>query len=151
MADEAKKGDTVKVHYTGKLDDGTVFDSSEGREPLEFTLGEQQVIPGFEEAVEGMKVGDSKTTTIPSDQAYGPYNDEMVLQVDRSRLPAGAAPQVGDEMQVRTPDGTVIPVVIVDVAENAVTIDANHPLAGQNLTFDLDLVEITPKSRIIMP
>jgi peptidylprolyl isomerase len=146
---EAKQGDTVRIHYTGKLDDGTVFDSSEGREPLEFTIGQEQVIPGFEKAVLGMQPGEKRSTTIVPDEGYGPYQDEMVFEVDRSKLPGNMEPQVGMELQVRTPDGMMIPVVIVDVADDRITIDANHPLAGRDLVFDIELVEIV--SKIIMP
>jgi peptidylprolyl isomerase len=138
----AKQGDTVKVHYTGKLDDGTVFDSSAGREPLEFTLGAGQVIPGFEEAVDGMNPGESKTKMIPAEQAYGERRVEMVLQVERTHLPPGMDPQIGQEMQVRTADGAVVPVMVIDADEATITLDANHPLAGQNLTFEIELVSI---------
>ncbi|HVK39971.1 MAG TPA: peptidylprolyl isomerase [Candidatus Kapabacteria bacterium] len=142
---EAMQGDTVRIHYTGKLDDGTVFDSSTGREPLEFTIGQEQVIPGFEKAVVGMQPGQSRTTTIVPDEGYGPYQDEMVFEVDRDRLPGDMEPEVGMELRVRTPDDMMIPVVIVDVNEDKITIDANHPLAGRDLTFDIELVEIVSK------
>lgn len=139
---QAQRGDTVKVHYTGKLDDGTVFDSSIDREPLEFTLGQGGIIPGFEQAVLGMSTGESKTETIPSENAYGPYVEEMVLTVDRQQMPPEIEPQVGQQLHLQQPDGQMIPVMITDVSNSTVTLDANHPLAGENLTFDIQLVEI---------
>ena len=138
----AQHGDTVKVHYTGKLDDGTVFDSSTDRDPLEFTIGEGLVIPGFERAVIGMNPGDSRTELIPNEQAYGPHLEEMVVVVDRQQMPAEIEPIVGQQLEVQQPSGQVIPVVITELSDQAVTLDANHPLAGENLTFDIQLVEI---------
>ena len=138
----AKPGDTVKVHYTGKLDDGTVFDSSADREPLEFTLGSGSIIPGFERAVVGMNPGESKTEVIPTDDAYGPHLDEMVVVVDRQQMPPEIEPQIGQQLQLQQQDGQVLPVVITDVSGASVTLDANHPLAGEALTFDIKLVEI---------
>jgi peptidylprolyl isomerase len=139
---QAKQGDTVKVHYTGKLDDGTVFDSSQEREPLEFTIGTGTIIPGFEQAVIGMSPGESKTEVIPPDRAYGPYLEEMVLQIERQQLPAELDPEVGQQLQLQHPTGEVIPVIITDVSSSTVTLDANHPLAGEDLTFDIQLVAI---------
>ena len=139
---QAKTGDTVKVHYTGKLDDGTVFDSSAEREPLEFTLGSGSIIPGFERAVLGMSLGESKTELIPTDAAYGPHLEEMVVVVDRQQMPAEIEPQVGQQLQLQQQDGQVLPVVITDVSDASVTLDANHPLAGEALIFDIQLVEI---------
>jgi peptidylprolyl isomerase len=139
---QAKSGDTVKIHYTGKLNDGTVFDSSVNREPLEFTLARGQVIPGFEQAVLGMTPGESKTQTIPMTQAYGPYREEMVIQVNREQLPPDLAPEVGQQLQVQQPDGQAVPVFITEVTDSQVTLDANHPLAGEDLIFDIQLVEI---------
>lgn len=139
---QAKSGDTVKVHYTGKLDDGTVFDSSSNREPLEFTLGSGSIISGFEQAVLGMSLGESKTEIIPTDDAYGPHLDEMVVVVDRQQMPPEIEPQVGQQLQLQQQDGQVLPVVITDVSDASVTLDANHPLAGEALTFDIQLVEI---------
>jgi peptidylprolyl isomerase len=139
---QAKLGDTVSVHYTGRLDDGTVFDSSEGGDPLEFSLGAGNVIPGFEKAVLGMSPGDSKTMTIPSDDAYGPYFEERVLVVDRQQIPPELPVDVGGQLQLQQEGGMVIPVVITDVTEAEVTLDANHPLAGEDLTFDIRLVAI---------
>ena len=141
-AAQAKNGDTVQVHYTGKLADGTVFDSSVERGPLEFTLGAGQVIPGFEKAVLGMKVGDKKTVTIPVDEAYGPHRDEQVVELPREKLPSDLTPEVGQQLVMRQPDGREIAVVITEVSDETVTIDANHPLAGKDLTFELELVKI---------
>ncbi|UBF25651.1 peptidylprolyl isomerase [Kovacikia minuta CCNUW1] len=138
----AKSGDTVKVHYTGKLEDGTEFDSSRDRDPLEFTIGEGNIIPGFEKAVVGMSLGESKTEIIPTEQAYGPYQEEMVVTIDRKQMPAEIAPEVGQQLHIQQPNGQVLPVIITDVSDATVTLDANHPLAGENLTFDIQLVEI---------
>jgi peptidylprolyl isomerase len=139
---QAKHGDTVKVHYTGKLEDGTVFDTSTEREPLEFTIGEGNIIPGFEKAVVGMDPGQSKTEVIPTEQAYGPYQEEMVVTIDRKQMPAEIAPEIGQQLHIQQPNGQVLPVIITDVSDATVTLDANHPLAGENLTFDIQLVEI---------
>ena len=139
----AKDGDTVRIHYTGRLTDGTVFDSSEDREPLEFTLGEGQVIPGFEEAVRGMEEGESKTTEIPSDNAYGPRRDDLELQMPRDRLPEDLDPSVGDRLQMRTQDGQTVEVLVTDVDDAGIRVDANHPLAGRDLEFDIEVVDIS--------
>ncbi len=139
---QAQLGDTVKVHYTGKLEDGTVFDSSAERDPLEFSLGEGRVIAGFEEAVVGMSPGDSKSASISADRAYGPYRQEMVMVVDRQQIPADVSVNVGQQLQIRQKSGEAIPVIVTDVSNSKVTLDANHPLAGQDLTFDIRLVEI---------
>jgi FKBP-type peptidyl-prolyl cis-trans isomerase 2 len=141
-AAQAKNGDTVQVNYTGKLADGTVVDSSVGREPLEFTLGVGQVIPGFEKAVLGMKVGEKKTVTIPVDEAYGPHHDDLVAEVPREKLPEDITPEVGQQLGVKRTDGGTSIVTIISVSDNAVTIDANHPLAGKDLTFEIELVKI---------
>jgi len=138
----AKDGDTVNVHYTGKLEDGTVFDSSVEREPLEFTLGAGTIVPGFEEAVRGMQAGQSKTVTIPSQEAYGPHRDEMVLVIERTKLPPELKPDVGQQLQMQQPDGRAVSVLVTDVSETTITIDANHPLAGKDLTFEIELLEI---------
>ena len=140
---QAKPGDTVKVHYTGKLPDGTVFDTSLNEEPLEFTIGEGQVIPGFEEAVIGMNPGQTKITKIRPDKAYGSYREDMVLVVERDRLPADMQPEVGQQLEMRNPDGTSFVLTVKEVGETNVTLDANHPLAGKDLRFDIQLVEIT--------
>lgn len=141
---QVKQGDTVKVHYTGKLSDGTVFDSSSGRDPLEFTMGEGRVIQGFENAVEGMSPGDSKTVNIPADQAYGPHDDKMMVTIDKNELPEDLKPKVGEQLQMRHPSGQVVMVTVADVSDCSITLDANHPLAGKDLTFDIQLVEIGP-------
>lgn len=141
-AAQAKNGNTVQVHYTGKLADGTIFDSSVGREPLEFTLGAGQLIPGFEKAVLGMKVGEKKIVTIPADEAYGPHRDEQVVEIPREELPSDLTPQVGQQLVVTQQDGRQIIVVITEVSDKTVTIDANHPLAGKDLTFEIELVKI---------
>ena len=142
MNQAAKAGDTVQVHYTGKLDDGSVFDSSAGRDPLEFTVGAGQVIPGFEQAVEGMAVGQTKTVTIPSAEAYGERVAEAVLQVPREQLPPDLEPEVGQQLVMQSRDGRQIPIVVVEVTEDSITIDANHPLAGRDLTFEIELVAV---------
>lgn len=137
----AKAGDIVRVHYKGLLDDGSVFDSSEGRDPLEFTLGAGQVIPGFEQAVAGMTPGDERRITIPPDEAYGARRDDLVLVVDRSEMPADVEPAPGQQLQL-SQEGQSFIVTITDASSENVTLDANHPLAGQQLTFDLQLVDI---------
>lgn len=139
---EAKEGDTVKVHYTGKLEDGTVFDSSEGRDPIEFTIGHRQVITGFELAVIGMNPGEAKTATVSAADAYGPRYDEMVVSVERDQFPAHLDPQVGQRLQIRQAQGQSITVTVTDVSESNITLDGNHPLAGKDLTFDIQLQEI---------
>nr|WP_088888765.1 peptidylprolyl isomerase [Leptolyngbya ohadii] len=139
---QAQHGDTVKVHYTGKLEDGTVFDSSVDREPLEFKIGAGNLIPGFEQAVVGMAEGESKTETISTENAYGSYAEEMVITVDRSDMPADMEPQVGQQLHLQQSDGQIIPVIVTDVSKATVTLDANHPLAGENLTFEIQLVAI---------
>jgi len=139
---QAKPGDTVTVHYTGKLADGTIFDSSLNEEPLEFTIGEGQVIPGFEEAVIGMNPGQTKITKIRPDKAYGSYREDMVLVVNRDRLPAEVQPEVGQQMEMHNPDGTGFVLTVKEVGESNVTLDANHPLAGKDLRFDIKLLQI---------
>ena len=140
---QAKSGDTVKVHYTGTLSDNTELDSSQGGEPLSFTIGQNMVIPGFENGVVGMKVGESKKVTIPADQAYGPYNNELVAAVPRSQVPPELDVSVGMVLQVRSTEGGLARAIVRDVSENEITLDLNHPLAGQDLTFEIELVEIT--------
>ncbi|MBI4790929.1 MAG: peptidylprolyl isomerase [Chloroflexi bacterium] len=138
----AKNGDNVQVHYTGRLDDGTIFDSSEGGDPLAFQLGARAVIPGFEAAIVGMQEGHTKTTHIPAAAAYGPYLDEMVLAVSRDQFPPDLEPQVGQPLQIEQEDGQTFVAHIAEISEAAITLDANHPLAGQDLTFDIQLVKI---------
>jgi peptidylprolyl isomerase len=139
---QAKKGDTVKIHYTGRLGDEEVFDSSANREPFEFRLGEGKIIPGFEEAVVGMAPGESKTVKISPDKAYGPHRKELVADVERSRVPDNLKLDVGRHVQIRQPNGGVIQAKVTSISESKVTLDANHPLAGKELTFDVKLVEI---------
>ncbi|MCC5886882.1 MAG: FKBP-type peptidyl-prolyl cis-trans isomerase [Gammaproteobacteria bacterium] len=139
---EAKQGDTVRVHYTGQLDDGTEFDSSRDRDPLEFQVGSGQVIAGFESAVAGMAVGDSCTTTIVAAEAYGPRRDELVVDIERSQLPADMDLEVGQALQVKDQNDQPFVVHVAAVAEESVKLDANHPLAGKDLTFEIELVEI---------
>ncbi|HEX6290104.1 MAG TPA: peptidylprolyl isomerase [Herpetosiphonaceae bacterium] len=138
----AQQGDTVKVHYTGRLEDNTVFDTSHGREPLEFTIGAGQLIPGFEQAVVGMQSGDTKTVQIPAAQGYGAHHPELVATVDRSQLPQELALEVGQQYQFQQPDGQAVVVTATDVSPSQVTFDANHPLAGKDLTFEIELVDI---------
>ncbi len=138
----AKQGDAVKVNYTGRLEDGTVFDSSEGREPLAFTVGNGQVIPGFDAAVDGMEVGDAKTITVPSTEAYGPYREDMVLTVPREQLPEGLDPEVGQQLQMGQSQEDMLIVSVTEVTDDTITLDANHPLAGKDLTFEIELVAI---------
>ena len=137
-----KDGDTVKIHYTGKLEDGTVFDSSDGRDPLELKVGAGQVIPGFEKGVLGMEPGGSKTITIPADDAYGQRRDDLTVSVKKTEFPENISPEVGQQLQLKQPDGNMINVVVTDIAEEQVTLDANHPLAGKTLIFDVELVEV---------
>jgi peptidylprolyl isomerase len=137
----AGTGDLVRVHYTGKLDDGSVFDSSAGRDPLQFRLGGGEVIPGFEQAVTGMSPGEERRVTIPADEAYGARREELVLVVSREELPAELEPKVGQQLQM-SQDGQDFVVTISDVTEQDVVLDANHPLAGEDLTFELQLVDI---------
>jgi peptidylprolyl isomerase/FKBP-type peptidyl-prolyl cis-trans isomerase SlpA len=139
---EAKQGDKVRVHYTGKLEDGTVFDSSKQRDPLELTLGSGQVIPGFEQALYGMQKGDSKEVQIAPAEGYGDRREEMVIQFERQSIPQGVDPQVGQQLQLQTQDGQAVPAVVVGTDDNHITVDANHPLAGKELHFELELVEI---------
>lgn len=140
---EAKKGDSVKIHYTGTLDDGTVFDSSEGREPLEFKIGGGQVIVGFEEAVLGMSPGESKKVNIPADKAYGQRMNEMVITVPNSQIPPDIKPEVGLKLQMGGPGGELLMVEVVEVAEEHIILDANPPLAGQDLNFEIEMVEVS--------
>ncbi len=136
---QVKDGDTVKVHYTGTLEDGSVFDSSEGRDPLEFTLGQGQLIAGFEKTVLGMTAGESRTVKIPAEEAYGPYRDEMVLAVPRSQFPPDMNPEPGLQLQVGQDDEHKMLVTITKITDDEITLDANHPLAGKELTFSIQL------------
>jgi len=139
---QAKHGDTVLINYTGKLADGTVFDSTDGRETFQFKVGAGTVIPGFDRAVVGMSPGDSKSETIPAEQAYGPHRDDLVVEVEREHLPDDIEFGVGQRLEVQTPEGYATRVVVARVSDEFVTLDGNHPLAGKDLTFDIELVEI---------
>ncbi len=149
---QVKNGDTVKVHYHGKLTDGTTFDSSEGREPLEFEVGSGAVIAGFDTGVTGMAVGDKKTIHIPVDEAYGAKQDDLFMEFPIDRFPPEMKPEVGMQLNMSDGQGRNFPVVIAEVREDTVVLDANHPLSGEDLVFDLELVDIkgTP-SLIITP
>ncbi|HPR90347.1 MAG TPA: peptidylprolyl isomerase [Synergistaceae bacterium] len=138
----AKKGSKVKVHYTGTLKNGDVFDSSEGRSPLEFTVGAGQMIPGFDKGVEGMTAGEKKTITLPPKEAYGEKRDDMLFRVSRDVLPEGYTPSIGDPLRVATDDGGVLNVFIAEMDEDGITLDGNHRLAGEELTFEVTMVEI---------
>lgn len=149
---QVKSGDKIKVHYHGKLTSGETFDSSAGREPLEFEVGSGMVIPGFDEGVTGMTVGEKKTVNIPFAEAYGPKNPEMVIEMPKDRFPADMKIEVGMPLMMSDQQGQQFQVTIVEIKEEAVMLDANHPLAGQDLIFDLELVEIVGGSPlIIMP
>ncbi|WP_282076801.1 FKBP-type peptidyl-prolyl cis-trans isomerase [Epibacterium ulvae] len=139
---EVKNGDTVRIHYTGKLTDQSVFDSSEGREPLEFTVGAGQVIAGMDAGMIGMAVGDKKVLEIPAMEAYGPINPEARQAIPRENIPADIPLEVGIQLQMQTPDGQALPVTVVEISEESVALDANHFLAGKDLIFDVELVSI---------
>jgi peptidylprolyl isomerase len=139
---QAKEGDVVRVHYTGRLDDGTVFDSSRDRDPLEFTLGDHEIIPGFEEAVVGMSPGEHKSAHIAAADAYGQRHEEMVATVARDTLPAELDPRIGQQIRARQPDGTDLVLTVTSVSSGNITLDANHPLAGRDLVFDIELVAV---------
>ncbi|NWF97828.1 MAG: peptidylprolyl isomerase [Nitrospirae bacterium] len=140
--EKAKIGDTVQVHYTGKLNDGTIFDSSVTREPLEFKIGDGRLIPDFESAVVGMNVNESKTIKIESEKAYGPHIQELVVTIERDRLPLTVQPEIGQHFQLQSPDGRTFVAEVTNITEKAITFDANHPLAGKDLIFDIELVAI---------
>lgn len=139
---KAKAGNTVKVHYTGKLTDGTVFDSSDGREALGFKVGEGQVIKGFEDAVVGMSPGEEKTAHIAPEEGYGHRREELVVDVEKERISGDVSPEVGQQLQLRLEDGRQVPVTVTEVNDGTVTIDANHPLAGKELVFEIEMVEV---------
>lgn len=138
----AKEGATVKVHYTGTLENGEVFDTSKDKEPLEFTLGQGQLIPGFEKAVLGLHVGDSTTVNIPSAEAYGDAREDLIIAVPKDQLPEEIEPKVGMQLQVNQENGQPVPVRITEITETELKLDANHPLAGEDLTFDIKLVNV---------
>ena len=139
---QAKMGDTVRVHYRGTLEDGSEFDSSAGGEPIAFTIGQGEVIEGFEQAVVGMKPGEKKQQKVPVEEAYGEHDPSLVFEVERESLPPDSDVQAGDFLQISLPDGSTAPVRVNSISESALELDANHPLAGQSLTFDLELVSI---------
>lgn len=139
---KVKKQDTVSVHYTGSITDGEVFDSSREREPLVFKVGEGKLIPGFEQAVMGMEVKETKKVTIPSDKAYGPVRKELIQKVPKEQLPDHIDPEVGQRLVSKTPEGKEIVFNVVDVATEEITVDANHPLAGKDLDFEIEVLEI---------
>jgi FKBP-type peptidyl-prolyl cis-trans isomerase 2 len=140
----AERGDTVRVHYTGRLEDGTVFDTSRDRHPLQFPIGEGRLIPpGIQQALVGMRPGESKTVRIPMEEAYGPYRESLVVTVDRDRFPEHLDLQVGQTLEITSSTGQVTVVTVTDMSDSEVTLDANHPLAGQDLILDLRLIEIT--------
>ncbi len=137
-----KSGDTVRVHYTGKLDDGTVFDTSAGREPLEFTTGRRQVVTGFEKAVLGMSAGERKTVRLTPEEAYGSRNEDFMIKVEPAKFPQHIKPEVGLHLQLTQPDGTILNVLVTGVSADVITLDANHPFAGKDLTFEIELAEV---------
>jgi len=139
---EAKSGDTVRINYTGKLTDGTQFDSSQGREPLEFQVGSGQIISGLDREVEGMKVGDKQTVTVPAEEAYGVHDAAKVQKIPRDALPPELEPQQGMQLQAQTPQGGQVALIVTAVEEQEITVDANHPLAGKDLIFEIEMVEI---------
>ena len=148
---QVKSGDKVKVHYHGKLQNGETFDSSQGRDPLEFTVGGGQVIKGFDQGVMGMQVGDKRTVEIEVTDAYGEKNEEMVIEFPKTQFPRDMKPEVGMQLMMNNGEGQSFHVLVKEVKEESVLLDANHPLDGENLIFDIELVEIVPVSRIIMP
>jgi peptidylprolyl isomerase len=148
---QVKSGDKVKVNYHGKLRNGETFDSSEGREPLEFTVGSGQVIKGFDDGVLDMQVGDKRTVEINVNDAYGEKEEDRIVEFPKDQFPPEMKPEAGMQLMMTDGEGHSIPVVVIEVKEDTVILDANHPLAGQDLVFDIELVEITPTSRIIMP
>jgi peptidylprolyl isomerase len=139
---QVKSGDTVRIHYTGTLPDGSVFDSSEGRDPLEFTVGSGQIIPGLDKALPGMEVGEKKKVEIAPEEAYGPVHEEARQAIPRADIPAEIPLEVGIQLQMQSPTGQVIPVTVTEITDQEVTLDANHALAGKTLVFDFEIVSI---------
>ncbi|NIO49421.1 MAG: peptidylprolyl isomerase [Candidatus Aminicenantes bacterium] len=142
MTQTVKTGDTVKVHYTGRFDDGEVFDSSEGREPLQFKVGTEEIIKGLEKAVLGMKPGERKSVTVNPEEGYGNYNKKLLMEMPKERIPEDISPEKGMPLQLVNRQGKAIPVVVAEILDKSIRLDANHPLAGKLLYFDLELVEI---------
>ncbi len=142
MAEKVKKGDTVKVHYTGKLESGKEFDSSLDRQPLQFEVGAGRVIKGFEDAVVGLEVGEKKTVKIPSKHAYGSYDENLLIEIPKKNVPEGITPEVGMKLQLVNQQGQAAHVVVTEIHDETVKLDANHPLAGKALVFDLEVLEI---------
>jgi peptidylprolyl isomerase len=139
---QVKQGDTVTVHYKGKLDTGKVFYDSTDGDPLQFIVGNDSTIPGFDQAVTGMQPGESKTFDITAKDAYGPHEEKLVMTIDRKTLPQDLKPKIGDRLRLHRKDGHAMGVSVIDISESRMTIDANHPLAGEDLTFDIQLIEI---------
>ncbi len=139
---QAKTGDTVKVHYRGSLTNGTVFDSSEGKNPLQFELGKGMVIVGFDNGVKGMSIGEKKTVQIPVNEAYGPKQSQLIIDVNKKDIPSDIDPKIGMQLHMTTNNGDPIPVTIAEIKEASIVLDANHPLAGEDLIFDIELIEI---------
>jgi peptidylprolyl isomerase len=139
---EIKSGDVVRIHYTGKFTDGTPFDTSDGREPLEFTVGAGQIIPGLERNIAGMQAGEKQTVTVPAAEAYGPRDEERIQAIPRSAIPEGLDVDVGTRLQANTSEGRPLSLTVVDLDDSSVTVDANHPLAGRDLVFDIEVVEV---------
>ena len=139
---QARNGNTVKLSVTGKLEDGTVFAASNESAPIEFTLGEGQVLPGIEEAAEGMAAGETKTVQVPAEQAYGARRDDLMQEIPREYLPEDLSPEVGQRLQIEQTNGDNVTASVIEVTQESITIDANHPLAGQDLTFDIEMLEI---------
>ena len=148
---QVKSGDKVRVHYHGKLRNGETFDSSEGREPLEFTVGSGQVIKGFDEGVKGMQTGDKRVVEIAVEDAYGEKEEGRVVEFPKEQFPEDLNPEIGMQLMMSDGQGHSIPVLVSEVKEESIILDANHPLAGEDLIFDIELIEIVPTSRIIMP
>lgn len=140
--DKVKEGDTIKIHYTGKLEDGTVFDSSEGAIPFEFTVGEGKIIPGLEQGVIGMEPGESRSITIPMELAYGPYMKERIFEMDKKRAPEDFSPGIGQQIQMHRADGMPVIATVIGIFEDHFIMDCNHPFAGKTLIFDTKLLEI---------
>lgn len=138
----AKTGDTVKVHYTGKLEDGEIFDSSEGRQPLEFEIGSGRLIKGFEQGVIGMEIGDTRQLTIAPNEGYGDKRQDLLVRVEREKIPANVTVGVGQHLKIPQPNGQAVNVIVQEVTDDTVLLDANHPLAGKTLVFDVEMVEI---------